>query len=156
MPTIHPHLWFDREAEEAARFYVSIFKDATITSTTRLGSKNEANPLTIVQFELQGLPYTAINAGPEHRFNESVSFMVSTKDQEETDYYWNALQADGGYPQPCGWIKDKFGVSWQVTPAILPKYVADPDHARRDRVLKKFFAMERIIIADLEKAYAGK
>ncbi len=146
---IYPHLWFQSQAEEAMEFYRSVFKDSQILARTEL-----PNPeLSVVRFELAGLPIVALNANSRVPYNEAFSFLVETDDQKETDYYWNALTADGGKAQPCGWLTDKFGVYWQVTPTILLQMLADPDQARANRVLQAMYKMKKIVIADLERAY---
>lgn len=152
MPKIFPHLWFESQAEEAMEFYTSVFKDSKI-----LGSTDLPDPeLSVVRFELAGLPIAALNAHSHAPYNEAFSFLVETEDQAETDYYWNALTAGGGKEKPCGWLTDKFGVYWQVTPTILLQMEADPDREKAGRVMQAMFKMKKIIIADLEAAYAGK
>ncbi len=146
---IYPHLWFQSQAEEAMEFYRSVFKDSQTLARTEL-----PNPeLSVVRFELAGLPIVALNANSRVPYNEAFSFLVETSDQKETDYYWTALTADGGKEQPCGWLTDKFGVYWQVTPTILLQMLADPDQARANRVLQAMYKMKKIVIADLERAY---
>lgn len=148
---IYPHLWFNGQAEEAMEFYRSVFKDSRLLARTEL-----PNPeLSVVRFELGGLQIAALNANSRVPYNEAFSFLVETGDQEETDYYWNALIADGGKEQPCGWLTDKFGVFWQVTPAILLKMIADADKDKAERVMQAMYRMKKIIIADLERAYQG-
>ncbi|CDN56746.1 3-demethylubiquinone-9 3-methyltransferase domain protein [Neorhizobium galegae bv. officinalis bv. officinalis str. HAMBI 1141] len=148
---IYPHLWFNGQAEEAMEFYRSVFKDSRLLARTEL-----PNPeLSVVRFELGGLQIAALNANSRVPYNEAFSFLVETGDQEETDYYWNALIADGGKEQPCGWLTDKFGVYWQVTPAILLKMIADADKDKAERVMQAMYRMKKIIIADLERAYQG-
>lgn len=146
---IYPHLWFQSQAEEAMEFYRSVFKDSQILARTELPDPE----LSVVRFELAGLPIVALNANSRVPYNEAFSFLVETDDQKETDYYWNALTADGGKAQPCGWLTDKFGVYWQVTPTILLQMLADPDQARANRVLQAMYKMKKIVIADLERAY---
>lgn len=148
---IYPHLWFESQAEAAAAFYTSVFKDSRVLE----GSKLPDPELSRVRFELGGLPIVALNARSHGRYNESFSFQVETEDQVETDYYWNALTADGGEERPCGWLTDKFGVYWQVTPSILLQRVSDPDKAKTRRVLQAMYQMKRIVIADIERAYRG-
>lgn len=148
---IYPHLWFKSQAEEAMEFYTSVFKDAKV-----LGSTNLPDPeLSVVRFELAGLPIVALNANSHVPYNEAFSFLVETGDQAETDYYWNALTADGGKEQPCGWLTDKFGVYWQVIPTILVQMESDQDREKAVRVLNAMQKMKKIIIADLERAYRG-
>lgn len=148
---IYPHLWFASRAEEAMEFYTSVFKDSRI-----LGRINLPDPeLSVVRFELGGLPIAALNAHSRVPYNEAFSFLVETGDQTETDYYWNALTSGGGKEQPCGWLTDKFGVYWQVTPTILVRMVADPDKEKAGRVLQAMYKMKKIVIANLEQAYRG-
>lgn len=148
---IYPHLWFNGQAEEAMDFYRSVFKDSKVLGRTELPDPE----LSVVRFELGGLQIAALNANSKAPYNESFSFLVETGDQEETDHYWNALIADGGKEQPCGWLIDKFGVYWQVTPAILLKMIADPDKAKASRVMQAMYKMKKIVIADLQRAYQG-
>jgi predicted 3-demethylubiquinone-9 3-methyltransferase (glyoxalase superfamily) len=148
---VYPHLWFKSQAEEAMEFYTSVFKDSKV-----LGSTNLPDPeVSVVRFELAGLTIVALNANSQVPYNEAFSFLVETEDQAETDYYWNALTADGGKEQPCGWLTDKFGVYWQVIPTILVKMESDPDREKAGRVLDAMQKMKKIIIADLERAYRG-
>lgn len=154
---ITPFLWFDAQAEEAAKHYVSIFKSSKIVKTTRY---NEAGPgpkgsVMTVEFRLDGQDLIALNGGPHFKFNEAISLSVDCKDQREIDYYWKKLSA-GGEAGPCGWLKDKFGVSWQVNPSILGKLLADRDAKKAARVMRAMLAMKKIVIADLKRAYAGK
>jgi len=146
MSTITPFLWFDTgKMEGALAFYTSVFKGARVISQ---------NPMS-AEFELLGQRFMALNAGPHHTFNEAVSFFISCKDQAEVDYYWDALIADGGAESMCGWLKDKFGVSWQVIPEALGKHLGDPDAGRRDRAVQAMLKMRKIVVADLERAAAG-
>ncbi|MBW9052672.1 VOC family protein [Rhizobium mesosinicum] len=148
---IYPHLWFASRAEEAMEFYTSVFKESRV-----LGRIDLPDPeLSVVRFELGGLPIAALNAHSQVPYNEAFSFQVETDDQTETDYYWNALTSGGGKEQPCGWLTDKFGVYWQVTPTILLRMVADPDKEKAGRVLQAMYKMKKIVIADLERAYQG-
>jgi predicted 3-demethylubiquinone-9 3-methyltransferase (glyoxalase superfamily) len=146
---IYPHLWFESQAEDAMAFYISVFKDSKVLGQSKLPDPE----LSVVRFELAGLPITALNARSHAPYNEAFSFQVETEDQAETDYYWNALTADGGEERPCGWLTDKFGVYWQVTPSILLRRVTDPDRAKAGRVLQAMYQMKKIIIADIERAY---
>lgn len=148
---IYPHLWFQSQAEEAMEFYMSVFKDSKALARTELPDPE----LSVVRFELAGLPIVALNANSRVPYNEAFSFLVETGDQAETDYYWNALTADGGKEQPCGWLTDRFGVYWQVTPTILLQMLKDPDREKADRVLQAMYKMKKIVIADLERAYRG-
>ncbi|MGE0829528.1 MAG: VOC family protein [Hyphomonadaceae bacterium] len=140
---ITPFLWFDHgKMEEAVNFYVSTFKDARIKSM---------GPMT-AEFELLGAPFMALQGGPNFKFNEAVSFFISCKDQAEVDYYWGKLTADGGAESMCGWLKDKYGISWQVIPEALGRALSDPDEGRRNRAMQAMLKMRKIIVADLEAA----
>jgi predicted 3-demethylubiquinone-9 3-methyltransferase (glyoxalase superfamily) len=152
---ITPCLWFDNQAEEAANFYVSVFKNSKIGNISRYGKEGfevhrqkEGTALT-VPFEINGQPFVALNGGPQFKFNESVSFQVFCDTQEEIDYYWKKL-TDGGEESMCGWLKDKYGLSWQIIPSILPKLLTDP--SRAGRVTTAFLKMRKFNIAELEKA----
>lgn len=159
MRKIIPNLWFDNEAEEAAQHYVSIFKDARITKTTRYPeaatevSGKPAGSVLTVEFEIEGQPFAALNGGPEFKFNEAVSFIIDCTDQAEVDYYWEKLTA-GGEESVCGWLKDKFGVSWQVVPARLNEMMDDPDQAKVEAVTAAFMPMKKLDLRVLEEAYA--
>lgn len=151
------NLWFDNEAEEAARFYTSLFKDSRILGVTHYGKdmpKPEGSVLT-VNFELQGQEFVALNGGPEFKFNEAISLLVNCEDQAEVDRYWAQLTADEGEESVCGWLKDKYGLSWQVVPKALDRMVADPDKAKSQRVMNALLKMVKIDLAELERAYAG-
>jgi len=151
MAKVFPHLWFNDQAEAAMAFYTSIFKDSEV-----LGRSVMPDPeLSVVRFALAGQPVVALNANSPAHYNESFSFLIETADQDETDYYWNALIADGGKEQPCGWLTDKFGVYWQVSPTRLLQLVADPDREMAGRVLQAMYRMKKIVIADLERAARG-
>lgn len=143
---ITPFLWFDKEAEDAARFYCSIFKNSKIIQSTPM----------IVVFELENERFMAVNGGPEFKFTEAVSFFVDCQNQEEVDFYWEKLIAAGGKESQCGWLKDKYGLSWQIIPNQLPKLMSDPDRIKADRVMKAMFKMKKIVISELESAYEGK
>jgi len=159
---ITPCLWFDDQAEDAAKFYTSIFQDSKITAISRYGEAGQevhgrpTGSVMVVAFELNGQPFTALNGGPIFKFNEAVSFQIDCATQEEVDYYWEKL-TPGGDPgaQQCGWLKDKFGVSWQVVPTILPKLITDPDTAKSQRAFQAMLGMKKLDIAGLEKAFAG-
>ena len=159
---ISPCLWFDHQAEDAARFYTSIFKDAKITAISRypaVGQEIHGKPagsVMTVAFELNGQSFTALNGGPVFKFNEAVSLQIDCETQEEVDYYWNRL-SEGGDPdaQQCGWVKDKFGLSWQVVPNILSKLVSDPDTAKSQRVFQAMLQMKKLDIAGLQRAAVG-
>ncbi|WP_119259200.1 VOC family protein [Shinella zoogloeoides] len=148
---IYPHLWFQGQAEEAMAFYLSVFKDSTVLERILLPDPE----LSVVRFALAGLPVAALNANSWVPYNEAFSFLVETDDQTETDYYWNALTADGDKEQPCGRLTDKFGVYWQVTPRVLLRMLADPDQEKANRVMQAMYKMKKIVIADLEHAYRG-
>lgn len=155
---ITPFLWFDKEAEAAADFYTSIFKDSSINGKL-FYSENmplpEGTALT-VDFTLNGVQFTALNGGPNFKFNESVSFVVHCDNQEEIDYYWDSLLKDGGQESQCGWLKDKFGLSWQVVPDRLLKLISDPDKAKASRVMQAMMKMIKIDLPTIEKAAKNK
>lgn len=150
-------LWFDNNAEEAANFYVSIFKNSRIRNTARYpeGSPGPKGTVMIVDFELDGQSFTALNGGPHFKFTEAISLLVHCKDQEEVDYYWEKLTADGGQESQCGWLKDKYGLSWQIAPDSLLKVWTDGDPAKAERVMQAMMSMKKIIIKDIEAAAAG-
>ena len=155
MTKITPFLWFDTQAEEAATFYVSIFKNSKIVNITRYG---EAGPgpegsVMTVDFELDGQPFIALNGGPQFKFNEAISFSVDCKTQSEVDEFWKKL-SEGGEEGPCGWLKDKYGLSWQVNPTILGEMLNDSDPEKSKRVMGAMLKMKKIDIAALKKAYA--
>ena len=162
MPLIRPLmpcLWFDHQAEEAARFYTSVFPSSRIGKITRYGTAGQdvhhqkPGSVMTVEFELEGQPFLALNAGPVFKFNEAVSLVITCRDQKEVDYYWEKL-TPGGDPkaQVCGWLKDKFGLSWQVTPAILNELIGDPDPMRSGAAMEAMLKMKKIDIAELERA----
>ncbi len=150
MPKITPFLWFDNNAEEAANFYTSIFKGAKVLNVNRMGSK-----VLTITFEIEGQRFTALNGGPMFPFTEAFSIFVSCDTQEEVDEYWNKL-LDGGTPSRCGWLKDKYGLSWQIIPQALMELMSDPDPAKSNAVFQAMMKMDKIIVADLEKAHQGK
>lgn len=156
MQEITPNLWFDTEAEEAASFYTSIFKDSEVVNVTHYGEAGPrpAGMVLTVTFRLQGQEFTALNGGPDFKFNESISFLVNCESQEEVDELWAKL-SEGGEEGPCGWLKDKFGVSWQIVPTILPALLQDKDSQRSNRVMKAMLQMKKIDIAALQEAYNG-
>ncbi len=151
--TITPFLWFDHQAEEAATFYTSIFPDSRVRRVVRYGATGPgpAGSVMTVEFELGGQVLVALNGGPVFTFNEAVSFVVSCDTQEEIDAYWQALSA-GGQSRPCGWVKDRFGLSWQVVPAALAGLLSDSDQRRNDRVMAALMQMEKIDLSTLEAA----
>jgi predicted 3-demethylubiquinone-9 3-methyltransferase (glyoxalase superfamily) len=153
MQKITPCLWFDTEAEEAANFYTSVFEDSKILSISRYGPagpRPEGMVLT-VNFELQGQEFTALNGGPEFKFSEAVSFQVSCESQEEVDRFWDTL-SEGGEEGPCGWLKDKYGLSWQIVPSILTELLSDPDAQKSQRVMEAMLQMRKIDIETLKRA----
>jgi len=157
MQKITPFLWFDNQAEEAANFYVSIFKNSKILSISRYG---EAGPgpkgsAMTVMFQLDGEEFIALNGGPLFKFTEAISFVVNCETQQEVDEFWEKLSEDGGESR-CGWLKDKYGLSWQIVPTILGKLMTDPDPQKSKRVMEAMLKMEKIVIDDLKRAYDGK
>jgi predicted 3-demethylubiquinone-9 3-methyltransferase (glyoxalase superfamily) len=153
MPKITPFLWFDTESEEAAEFYTSVFPNSKILEVARYGSagpRPEGMVMT-VSFELDGQSFVALNGGPDFTFNEAISFEVDCDTQEEVDTYWSKL-SDGGEEGPCGWLKDRFGVSWQIVPRILMELLADPDRDKSQRVMQAMMSMKKIEIEPLERA----
>ena len=154
MPAMTTCLWFDTEAEEAANYYTGIFPNSRVTSIDRYGEggPRPAGTVLTASFELDGRPFVALNGGPEFGFDEAVSIQVHCEGQEEVDYYWNALTADGGQESMCGWLKDRFGFSWQIVPNRLTELLKDPDPSRAQRAMGAMLEMRRIVIADLEAA----
>jgi predicted 3-demethylubiquinone-9 3-methyltransferase (glyoxalase superfamily) len=153
MEGITPCLWFDTEGEEAARFYTSVFPNSRIVDVAHYGSAGprEEGMVMTVEFELEGQRFIALNGGPDFTFNEAISFQVECETQEEVDRYWTAL-SHGGEEGPCGWLKDRFGVSWQIIPTALPRLLADPDREKSQRVMQAMLAMKKIEVAELERA----
>jgi predicted 3-demethylubiquinone-9 3-methyltransferase (glyoxalase superfamily) len=153
MQKLTPCLWFDTEGEEAAEFYTSVFPDSRIVEVTRYGSAGprEEGTVMTVDFELDGQPFVALNGGPDFTFNEAISFQVSCKDQDEVDTFWDTL-SEGGEEGPCGWLKDRFGVSWQIVPTALPELLGDPDREKAQRVMQAMLSMKKIEIDELERA----
>ncbi|HEV7570364.1 MAG TPA: VOC family protein [Thermoanaerobaculia bacterium] len=156
---ITPCLWFDDQGEDAANFFVAIFKDSRITNVSRYGEagkevhgKKPGTAMTVA-FELEGQPFTALNGGPQFKFNQAISFQISCESQAEVDHYWDKL-SEGGDPnaQQCAWLKDKFGLSWQVVPTALSRLLSDPDRAKAGRVMNAMLKMKKIDIAELENA----
>jgi predicted 3-demethylubiquinone-9 3-methyltransferase (glyoxalase superfamily) len=156
MHDITPCLWFDTEAEDAARFYTSVFPNSRITSTSRYGEAGprEAGMVMVVAFELDGRAFTALNGGPNFTFNEAISFQVMCDDQGQVDHFWDAL-AEGGQPGPCGWLKDRFGVSWQIVPRRLTELLSQTDRETSQRVMSCMMGMGKLVIAELEEAAAA-
>ncbi len=161
-PKLMPCLWFDTQAEEAARFYCSVFKNSKFGRISYFPDAGQAvhgkpaNSVLTVEFELEGIPFVALNGGPQFKFDEAVSFQVPCRTQDEIDYYWNALTADGGQEGPCGWLKDKFGLSWQVFPDFMPDILAGPDRAAAARVMNAFMQMKKFDLAAIRKAQEAK
>lgn len=157
---ITPCLWFDTEAEEAARFYCSVFRDSRLGKISRYMNEGqeihgkESGSVMAVEFEIAGLKFTGLNGGPQFKFTEAVSFQVHCEDQKEVDYFWEKL-SEGGSEGPCGWLKDKFGLSWQVVPKVLLTMLSSGDQKKSERVMKAFLQMKKFDIAELERAYAG-
>src|SRR5690606_25942862 len=151
-------LWYNHDAEEAARFYAETFPDSSVDAVHRAPSDNpsskEGDVLT-VEFTLMGIPCVGLNGGPQFRHSEAFSFQVATADQEETDRYWNAIVGNGGEESMCGWCKDKWGISWQITPMVLSKAFADPDRAAARRAFDAMMTMRKIDVAAIEKAWRG-
>jgi predicted 3-demethylubiquinone-9 3-methyltransferase (glyoxalase superfamily) len=156
MPKITPFLWFDTQAEEAAEFYVSLFPNSKITNVSRYpeGGPRPAGMAMTVGFVLDGAEFTALNGGPNYTFDNAVSFVIPTKDQAETDHYYNSLK-EGGTEHACGWVQDKFGLAWQITPTRLMELMSGPDKAKAGRVMGAMLTMMKIDIAALEAAAAG-
>jgi predicted 3-demethylubiquinone-9 3-methyltransferase (glyoxalase superfamily) len=164
MQKITPFLWFDHQAEEAAKFYTSVFKNSKIGRILRYDeeaakvseSGRPVGSVLTIEFELEDQKFVTLNGGPQFKFNESISFVVSCETQAEVDYFWKKLTADGGEESACGWLKDKFGVSWQVTPTVLIDMLHDKDSEKAERVMKAMLQMKKIDIKTLKDAYAGK
>lgn len=154
MPKTTPCLWFDTQGEDAAKFYVSVFPNSRIVKVSHYGEAGPrpAGTVMTVDFELDGQRYTALNGGPEFTFDEAISFEIECADQDEVDYYWSKL-GEGGEHGPCGWLKDKFGLSWQVVPRALAEMVDDPDQAKAQAAMKAMLGMNKIVISELQAAY---
>jgi predicted 3-demethylubiquinone-9 3-methyltransferase (glyoxalase superfamily) len=155
MPELTPCLWFDTQGEDAANFYVSVFPNSRILHVSRYGEAGPREPGTVmtVSFELDGKKFLALNGGPEFAFSEAISFQVDCSSQDEVDHYWNAL-SDCGEEGPCGWLKDRFGLSWQIVPSRLPELLSGADQERAQRVMGAMLKMRKIDIAELERAAA--
>ena len=153
MPEITTCLWFDTESEDAARFYTSVFPNSKITKVTTRPDRPEGTVMT-VEFELDGKPFVALDGGPQFSFSEAVSFQVDCQTQADVDAYW-AVLSEGGEEGPCGWLKDRFGVSWQIVPEVLLQLVSDPDREKAQRVMAAMMKMGKIEIAELERAAEG-
>ncbi|HEX3279866.1 MAG TPA: VOC family protein [Pyrinomonadaceae bacterium] len=163
MQKITPFLWFDDQAEEAVKFYTSIFKNSKVGKILRYGeeaakvsqSGRPAGSVLTIEFEIEGQKFTALNGDPVFKFNESISFVVNCDTQKEVDYFWEKLTADGGQESQCGWLKDKFGLSWQVVPRALIDMLQDKDPKKSERVMKAMLQMQKLDIKTLKDAYAG-
>jgi predicted 3-demethylubiquinone-9 3-methyltransferase (glyoxalase superfamily) len=157
MQRITPFLWFDNQAEDAANFYASIFKNSKIGKIARYGDAGPGpkGSVMVVGFTLDGQEFTALNGGPNFKFTEAISFVVNCETQQEVDHYWSKLSA-GGKEVQCGWLKDKYGLSWQIAPTALPCLISDPDPVKSQRVMKAMLQMVKIDIAALERAHAGR
>lgn len=156
MQKITPFLWYSNEAEEAAAFYASIFPDSRVNNVVTMPSESPSGPpgsVKVVDFELFGQHFTAMSAGPLDNFNHAISFVVNCQTQEEIDRYWNALLANGGSTEQCGWLKDRHGLCWQIVPTILPKMMADPDRSKAKRVTDAVMQMVKLDIDALQDAY---
>lgn len=156
---IVPHLWYTKEAEEAARFYASVFPDSRVDRVTTLPADSPSGPagsVAVVEFTVLGQPFMAISAGPHDTFNDAVSFYVSCDDQAEIDRYWNAILEHGGRAVACGWIVDRYGVRWQIAPSLLMKAMSDPDRARARRVSEEMLKQVKFDVAKLQAAYEGR
>jgi predicted 3-demethylubiquinone-9 3-methyltransferase (glyoxalase superfamily) len=153
MPRITPNLWFDTQGKEAAEFYVSVFPNSEIRNISYYGDAGprEAGTVLTVDFVLDGQPFTALNGGPQFTFDEATSFLINCKDQEEVDYYWSKL-TEGGEESQCGWLKDKYGVSWQVVPEAMEELFTDPDQGRAQRAMRAMLRMKKIDLAAIRAA----
>jgi predicted 3-demethylubiquinone-9 3-methyltransferase (glyoxalase superfamily) len=162
MQKITPFLWFDDQAEEAVKFYTSIFKNSKVGRVLRYDEQaakaagRAVGSVLTIEFEIEGQKFVALNGGPQFKFNESVSFVVNCDTQKEVDYFWEKLTADGGRESACGWLKDKFGLSWQITPTVLIDMLHDKDAEKSERVMNAMLQMQKIDIESLKEAYAGK
>lgn len=158
---ITPCLWFNTEAEEAAKFYVSIFENSKMGTVSYYSNEGQEihgkkqGSVMVAEFEINGQKFTALNGGPQFKFSEAISFQVPCESQKEIDYF-SAKLTEGGEQGPCGWVKDKFGLSWQIFPAVMTKMLSDPDRKKVDRVMKAFMQMKKFDLAAIERAYADK
>ena len=158
---IAPCLWFDTQAEEAAKFYTSVFENSRIKHISRYGEAGHAvhgkraGTVMVVEFEIAGQAFVALNGGPQFQFDEAVSFQVYCDTQDEIDFFWNRLSKDGS-EGPCGWLKDKYGLSWQIVPSVLPQMMTDADRAKSDRVMNAVLKMKKFDLQALQQAYAGQ
>jgi len=158
MQKITPYLWFDGQAEEAVNFYTSIFKNSKVLNVSRYaeGGPGPAGSVMTATFELNGQEFMALNGGPQYKFTEAISFLVNCKDQKEVDELWSKLTEGSGEEGPCGWLKDKFGVSWQIIPTALGELMSDPDPEKAGRVVQAMLKMKKIDVSTLQRAYDGK
>lgn len=156
MPKLKPFLWFDNQAEEAANFYVATFPNSKILQAARYGDAGPGpkGSVMTIEFALDGKEFVALNGGPQFKFTEAVSFVIDCKNQEEVDRYWEQL-SQGGQPGPCGWVKDKFGLSWQVVPTVMAELLSGTDPTRSKRAMEAMFKMTKLDIATLQQAYNG-
>jgi predicted 3-demethylubiquinone-9 3-methyltransferase (glyoxalase superfamily) len=156
MPRITPNLWFDRQGLEAAEFYVSVFPNSKVNEITRYGESDGqlAGSVLTVNFELDGKPFTAINGGPQFTFDEAISLLIDCADQDEVDYYWDTL-VEGGEESQCGWLKDRYGLSWQVVPAGWEAMLTSPDRAGANRAMQAMYGMKKLDVAALQAAFDG-
>jgi predicted 3-demethylubiquinone-9 3-methyltransferase (glyoxalase superfamily) len=157
MPSITPFLWFDDQAEAAANLYISLFPNSRITGELRYGPAGPGpeGQIMTVDFELDGRPFVGLNGGPHFQFNEAVSFQIECADQAEIDHYWDGLIAGGGKAVQCGWLRDRFGLAWQVTPKELPRLLGDPDREKARRANEAMLKMVKLDIGELRRAHAG-
>ena len=158
MQKIVTNLWFDAQAEESANFYCSLFPDSEVLNITRYGSAGPGpeGQVMVVDFQLAGQRFTGINGGPEFKFSEAISLLINCESQEEVDRYWDALLADGGEPSQCGWLKDKYGLSWQVVPREMDEMIASTDAAAAQRTMAAMLRMVKLDLGELKRAYAGE
>jgi len=158
MQKITPFLWFDDKAEEAANFYVSIFKNSKVSRVVRYGEAGPGQPGTVMvaEFELEGQAFVGLNAGPRFKFTEAISFVVNCETQDEVDYFWERLSSDGGEESMCGWLKDKYGLSWQVVPTVLTEMMLDKDPEKARRVTEAMLQMQKLDIAKLKQAFENQ
>jgi predicted 3-demethylubiquinone-9 3-methyltransferase (glyoxalase superfamily) len=154
-------LWFDCQAEDAAKFYVSVFKNAKLGNVSHYPNEGQevhgqaAGKVLVVEFEIEGQKFIGLNGGPQFKFSEAISFVVNCDTQAEIDYFWDKLGGDGGQPGPCGWLKDKFGLSWQIAPSMIGQWISDKDKSKAARVFAAVMKMGKLDIAELQKAFAG-
>ncbi len=158
MQKITPFLWYDDKAEEAAKFYCSIFKDSKVLSINRYGDAGPGpkGSVMVAEFQIEGQKFVALNGGPHFKFTEAISFVINCETQEEVDYFWEKLTADGGAESQCGWLRDKYGLSWQVVPTVLIELMKDKDPEKSQRVMKAMLQMKKIDIPTLKRAYEGE